>query len=259
MVAPEDGTSLAQTLRSLADDQTQRARMAEAGPAFVANHYSRRVLGERLVQSLETAAQATRGRGITPQPGGLYGALKRLVDIVGSAAGLVVLSPLLVLVGLAIRIDSPGPALFRQRRSGRGSGEFTVLKFRTMRSGTPDLASHLMGPGSSRVTKLGNMLRRTSLDELPQLWNVFKGDMSLVGPRPALHNQDDLIALRQKDDIDALRPGVTGWAQVNGRDAIELDEKVSYDRYYRRNMSPLLDLEILLRTVVVLFSPRGVY
>ena len=142
---------------------------------------------------------------------------------------------------------------------GRGSKEFTILKFRTMRVGTPDLASHLMGPGSSRVTRIGRFLRRTSLDELPQLLNVLAGDMTLVGPRPALFNQEDLIGLRQAAGVDALRPGVTGLAQVNGRDEIPLQRKVEYDRYYLEHLSPVLDLMILLRTVITLFSNRGVY
>ena len=125
--------------------------------------------------------------------------------------------------------------------------------------GTPDLATHLVGPGSRHVTRLGAVLRRTSLDELPQLWNVFTGAMALVGPRPALYNQDDLIALRQQAGIDALRPGVTGWAQVNGRDEIPLDHKVRLDREYLDRVSPLFDLEVAWRTVGALFSSRGAF
>jgi len=172
---------------------------------------------------------------------------------------LLLLSPLLLIVALAIRIDSPGPALFRQRRIGRASSEFTILKFRTMKVGTADLASHLMGPGSSRVTRLGRFLRRTSIDELPQLWNVLSGGMTLIGPRPALYNQYDLIALRQAVDVDALKPGVTGWAQIHGRDDIPIPVKVEYDRYYLEHLSPWLDVRIALRTLLILFSDRGVY
>jgi O-antigen biosynthesis protein WbqP len=116
-----------------------------------------------------------------------------------------------------------------------------------------------MGPSSSRVTRLGRLLRRTSIDELPQLWNILRGQMSLVGPRPALYNQDELVELRRQAGVDALRPGVTGWAQVNGRDEIALKDKVGFDRYYLQRCSPRLDFSILVRTVFTLFSSRGVY
>jgi O-antigen biosynthesis protein WbqP len=198
-------------------------------------------------------------RAVDPLPAGAYGALKRGTDALVAAGLLLVTSPLLALIAVLIRIDSPGPALFRQRRSGRGSGEFIIHKFRTMRTGTPDLASHLMGPGSSRVTRIGRVLRRTSLDELPQLINIVRGEMALVGPRPALHNQDDLIGMRREAGIDALRPGVTGWAQIHGRDDIPIEQKVAYDRYYLERCSPVFDFWILVRTAVTVFSSRGVY
>ena len=199
------------------------------------------------------------GREVPARPAGLYGAVKRGLDALVAGAALVVLSPVLLGLAAAIRLDSPGPALFRQRRIGRGSSHFTIFKFRTMQVGTPDLASHLMGPGSSRVTRLGRLLRRTSLDELPQLLNILRGEMALVGPRPALYNQYDLIAMRQEHDIDAYRPGITGWAQIHGRDDIPLDLKVGYDRHYAERCSPGLDLWILFRTAATLFSSRGVY
>ena len=193
------------------------------------------------------------------RPAGFYGAAKRAIDVAVSAATLVVLSPALALLAIAIRLDSPGPALFRQRRSGRGSREFVIYKFRTMKAGTPDLASHLIQQdAASRVTRLGAFLRRTSLDELPQLINVLRGDMSLVGPRPALWNQDDLIELRRREGVDALRPGVTGWAQVNGRDELPVPDKVRYDAYYLAHAAFALDLRIVFRTVVVLVTGRGV-
>ncbi len=198
-------------------------------------------------------------RESAPRPAGWYGAVKRGLDLLLAWALLVLLFPLLLLVAFAIRIDSPGPALFRQRRSGRRSREFVIIKFRTMRVGTPHLASHLLGPGSGRVTRVGCLLRRLSIDELPQLWNVIRGDMALVGPRPALFNQHELIALRREAGVDALRPGVTGWAQVNGRDDIPLQEKVSFDRYYLDQVGWRLDLRIVLRTAVTLLSSRGVY
>jgi O-antigen biosynthesis protein WbqP len=204
------------------------------------------------------AAPAAMGRRVAARPAGVYGFAKRAADVVVSGALLVAGSPVLALIALAIRLDSPGPALFRQRRSGRGSREFVILKFRTMRIGTPDLASHLIERSASRVTRVGGFLRRTSLDELPQLWNVLRGDMTLVGPRPALYNQGDLIAMRQAAEVDALRPGVTGWAQVNGRDEIPMTEKVRLDREYLDRVGPGFDLLVLFRTVLVLFTGKGV-
>ena len=211
------------------------------------------------VASSPAAPRLAPARPVAAVPGGAYGALKRGVDAVAALLLLAAGSPLLLAIAIAIRLDSPGPALFRQRRSGRGSGEFVIFKFRTMKAGTPDLASHLMQQeAAARITRLGAFLRRTSLDELPQLWNVLRGEMSLVGPRPALHNQDDLIALRQAAGVDALRPGVTGWAQVNGRDDLPIPRKVEMDRWYLERVSPAVDLAILLRTVGVLFTGKGV-
>src|SRR5207247_3139370 len=134
-----------------------------------------------------------------------------------------------------------------------------IRKFGPVRVGTADLAAHLVGPGSSRVTRRGRILRRTSVDELPQLWHLITGEMTLVGPRPALYNQDDLVVLRQQAGVDALKPGLTGWAQVNGRDDLPVDRKVAYDRHYLEHASPALDLVILVRTAVILFSDRGVF
>ena len=259
VVPPGDGAALARALTDLLADPARRAALGAAGPPFVESHYSRRALGARLADILTEVVAKARGRDVTPRPGGVHAAAKRVLDVVVAAAALIVLAPLLLALALAVRIESPGPALFRQRRVGRGSSEFIILKFRTMRAGTPDLASHLVGPGSSRVTQLGRFLRRTSLDELPQLFNVLAGDMTLVGPRPALYNQDDLIALRQRLGIDALKPGVTGWAQVHGRDDLPVPAKVEYDREYLERLSPWLDLWIALRTPFALLSSRGVY
>jgi colanic acid biosynthesis glycosyl transferase WcaI len=256
---PGDGAALADAIASLADDPARAAALAAAGPPWVEREYSRRALGARLVTLVEEARRAGRGRGVAPRPRGLAAALKRAFDLAVSSVLLVLLSPVLLAVAIAVRLDSPGPALFRQRRSGRGSSEFVILKFRTMQVGTPDLASHLLGPGSSRVTRIGRFLRRSSLDELPQLFNVLSGAMSLVGPRPALHNQHDLIAMRQAAGVDALKPGVTGWAQVNGRDDIPLDRKVAFDSWYLDHVSFGTDLFILFRTAATLFSSRGVY
>ena len=259
VVPPGDGAALAEALRRLAADPARRAVLAAAGPAFVEREYSRRALGERLVRVVEETERAAHGRDVAPVPRGARAAIKRGTDLAVAVALLVVLAPLLALLAIAIRLDSPGPALFRQRRIGRGSREFRIVKFRTMRVGTPDLASHLLGPAAPQVTRLGRALRRTSLDELPQLWNVLKGEMSLVGPRPALFNQYDLIAMRQQAGVDALRPGVTGWAQIHGRDDIPLERKVTFDRHYLEHLSPGLDLAITMRTFLTLFSSRGVY
>jgi O-antigen biosynthesis protein WbqP len=259
VVPPGDGAGLARALAGLADDPARRRVLGEAGARYVERNYSRRALGRRLAVLLEEVAARSRGRPVRPEPAGLAGTAKRVADMAVAALLLALLAPVIVLIAIAVRWDCPGPALFRQRRVGRGSAEFIMFKFRTMKVGTPDLASHLMGPGPSYLTRLGRWLRRSSLDELPQLWNVLRGEMSLVGPRPALFNQDDLIAARQRLDVDALRPGVTGWAQIHGRDDIPLDLKVELDCYYRQHASPALDLVILARTVGALFSSRGVY
>ncbi len=211
------------------------------------------------MSTAEPVEALPRPRDIPDRPRGLHAVAKRAADLVVAGILSLALLPLIGVIALAIRVDSPGPALFRQRRIGRGSREFLIFKFRTMRQGTPDLASHLMGPGSASVTRIGKLLRRCSLDELPQLWNILRGEMTLVGPRPALFNQYDLIAMRQEAGVDALRPGITGWAQIHGRDDIPLPMKVGYDRYYLEHGSPLLDLGILLRTAVTVFSDRGVY
>lgn len=181
-----------------------------------------------------------------------------MADIVVAGLGLVVCSPLMFAVAIAIRLDTPGPVLFTQRRSGRSSGEFMLFKFRSMAVGTPDLATHLVEPGQVSVTRVGRVIRRTSLDELPQLWNILIGDMTLVGPRPALYNQYDLIALRQQAGVDALKPGLTGWAQINGRDDMSMERKVAYDREYLERLSLLFDAKILVRTALTLFMMRGV-
>jgi lipopolysaccharide/colanic/teichoic acid biosynthesis glycosyltransferase/glycosyltransferase involved in cell wall biosynthesis len=259
VVTPGDGEALAGAVTRLAADPALRERLGAAGPPFVARQYSRKASGEQLVALVREVHLAAHGRDITPRPAGVYRAVKRLGDIAVAGLMLLLLLPLLIVVATAIRLDSPGPALFRQRRIGRGTSEFTIFKFRTMQTGTPDLASHLVGPGSSRVTRLGRFLRRTSIDELPQLLNVLSGSMTLVGPRPALFNQYDLIAMRQAVGVDALKPGVTGWAQINGRDEIPMTRKVELDREYLECVSPLFDLRIFLRTAGTLFSDRGVY
>ncbi|MCC6650599.1 MAG: sugar transferase [Candidatus Eisenbacteria bacterium] len=257
VVEPENGAAISAAVRRLRDEPALRAKLAETGPAFVDREHSRRALGERLVAILDEARLEGKGRDIAPRPDGAHAVIKRALDIVLSAAALVLFAPVMLAVALAIRLESPGPALFAQRRSGRGSSQFTLLKFRSMAVGTPDLATHLVAPGVVRVTRVGAFIRRTSLDELPQLFNILRGDMTLVGPRPALHNQHDLIAMRQEAGVDALLPGLTGWAQINGRDEIPMERKVALDREYLERLSPAFDLEILVRTALTLFTMRG--
>jgi O-antigen biosynthesis protein WbqP len=184
--------------------------------------------------------------------------LKRAIDILGALAGLILLSPLFVGVALAVALQSPGPALHWSRRVGRDERIFRMPKFRTMRMGTPDVATHLLADPDQWVTPVGRFLRRTSLDELPQLWSILAGDMSLVGPRPALFNQDDLVALRRAAGVAGLRPGLTGWAQINGRDELPIAEKARLDAEYLQRMSLGFDLRIIMATALAAVSGRGV-
>ncbi|MFN3523895.1 MAG: sugar transferase [Phenylobacterium sp.] len=184
--------------------------------------------------------------------------MKRAFDILIAIAGLMALWPVLLAIGLAVRLDSPGPALHWSRRVGRDNAIFLMPKYRTMRTDTPDVATHLLEDPGRWITPLGRFLRRTSLDELPQLWSVLVGDMSLVGPRPALHNQDDLVALRTAAGVHRLRPGVTGWAQINGRDDLPIPDKVKLDAEYMQRRSASFDLMIILRTVLSAARGTGV-
>jgi O-antigen biosynthesis protein WbqP len=183
---------------------------------------------------------------------------KRGVDVAASAAGLIVLAVPLVLIAGLVRATSPGPAIHWSRRVGRGNALFLMPKFRTMRIDTPQVATHLMTDPERWLTPVGGFLRRTSLDELPQLISVLKGDMSLVGPRPALFNQDDLVALRTEAGVAALRPGLTGWAQVNGRDELPIPVKVGLDREYLERRSFGFDLQILWMTLAGVLGSKGV-
>jgi O-antigen biosynthesis protein WbqP len=180
------------------------------------------------------------------------------LDIAVALAGLIVLSPVFLLLALAVRLESRGPVLHWSKRVGRYNRVFRMPKFRTMRLGAPDVATHLLPDPDRWVTPLGGFLRRTSLDELPQLWSVLAGDMSLVGPRPALFNQDDLVALRTAAGVDRLRPGLTGWAQVNGRDELPIPRKAELDREYLERMSLAFDLKIMAATARAAVSGRGI-
>ena len=174
--------------------------------------------------------------------------MKRFFDfILGFFASLVLLTPVL-LVAIAVRLTSKGPALYWSDRVGRNNRIFKMPKFRSMRLGTPAVATHLLQNAEAALTPIGSFLRKSSLDELPQLWSILKGDMSFVGPRPALFNQDDLIALRTQAGVDKLLPGLTGWAQVNGRDTVSIAEKVQLDVQYMHRQSLGFDLLIIWLT-----------
>lgn len=184
--------------------------------------------------------------------------MKRVFDLVLAGGAAVVLAIPFALVTLVVRLTSPGPALYWSDRIGRYNRVFAMPKFRTMRVGTPAVATHLLSDPNRHLTPIGGLLRRTSLDELPQLWSILRGDMSIVGPRPALFNQDDLIALRTAAGVHTLTPGLTGWAQVNGRDEISIEAKVQLDAEYLRRASFWFDLQIILRTARDAFVGRGV-
>jgi len=184
--------------------------------------------------------------------------MKRLFDLtLALLAGLVLLLPIVV-ISLVVRITSPGPVFYWSDRVGKRNVLFKMPKFRTMRTGTPAVATHLLPNPSAYLTPVGSFLRKSSLDELPQLWSILKGDMSFVGPRPALFNQHDLIALRTQCGVDQLLPGLTGWAQVNGRDELPIPEKVRLDEEYLKKMSMRFDIRILCLTFKKVLMRDGV-
>ena len=185
--------------------------------------------------------------------------LKRLIGIVLSALGILCLGWLLILLSIAIKLDSPGPVLFKQKRVGMNKSHFYILKFRTMRIDTPkDMPTHLLANPQQYITRVGRFLRKTSLDELPQLFNILVGHMAVVGPRPALWNQFDLIAERDKYGANGVRPGLTGWAQVNGRDELPIDVKARFDGEYVENLTFRMDCKCFFQTILKVFSHDGV-
>ena len=184
--------------------------------------------------------------------------LKRIFDLIISSLGLLVLLLPLLIIAFTVRLTSKGPVIHWSKRVGKNSKIFLMPKFRTMRTDAPQVATHLLKDSSSFLTPVGNFLRKSSLDELPQLWSVLCGQMSLVGPRPALFNQDDLVQLRQELKVDTLKPGITGWAQINGRDELPIPIKVSYDEYYLNHHSLWLDLKILFLTIYKAARSEGI-
>lgn len=189
----------------------------------------------------------------------LYLKVKRIIDIVLSLLGLVILAPLFLILILAIKIDSKGPVLFKQKRVGLYKAHFDILKFRTMRIDTPkDTPTHLLDNPDQWITKVGKFLRKTSLDELPQIINVFKGEMSIIGPRPALWNQFDLISERDKYRANDVPVGITGWAQINGRDELEIEVKAKLDGEYVEKIGFLMDVRCFIGTISSVLKSHGV-
>lgn len=184
--------------------------------------------------------------------------MKRIGDVLLSLILLCFLSIPMILIALIVKLTSKGPALYWSDRVGQNNTLFRMPKFRTMIIDTPAMATHLMKDPDRYLTSVGSFLRKFSLDELPQLWSILNGDMSFIGPRPALYNQDDLIDLRTKKGIHRLIPGITGWAQINGRDDLPIPLKVAYDEYYLENRSFLLDLKILYMTAIKVLKADGV-
>ena len=185
--------------------------------------------------------------------------IKRVIDFVLSVCGLIVLSPIFIILCIWIKLDSKGPILFKQRRIGINKKHFSIYKFRTMYIDTPkDMPTHMLSNPDQFITKAGKFLRKTSLDELPQIINIIRGEMSIIGPRPALWNQDDLIAERDKYHANDVRPGLTGWAQINGRDELEIPVKARLDGEYVKRISFLFDVKCFFGTIISVLKSDGV-
>ncbi|HGF7137455.1 TPA: sugar transferase [Enterococcus faecium] len=185
--------------------------------------------------------------------------LKRGIDFLLSLVGIIVLSPILLILCIAIKIDSKGPVIFKQKRVGKNKSHFYIYKFRTMKVDTPqETPTHLLSNPDFFITRVGKFLRKTSLDELPQLFNILKGNMAVIGPRPALWNQYDLIEERDKYHANDIRPGLTGLAQISGRDELEIDYKARLDGQYTANITPMMDLKCFFGTIISVFKSEGV-
>lgn len=184
--------------------------------------------------------------------------IKRTLDLTAAILSLIILAPLLIIISLLIKIDSRGPLIFKQSRVGRNNVRFTILKFRSMKVDTPDIATDDLNNPDKYLTRVGKIIRKTSLDEIPQLINILRGEMTIVGPRPALYNQYNLIKLRNVNGIDNLLPGLTGYAQIMGRDSISEKQKVNYDLYYLQHVTMLFDLKIILWTIFKVLKLEGV-
>ena len=188
-----------------------------------------------------------------------YIIIKNVLDFILSLLALIVLSPFFCIFAIIIKLESKGPVFFKQKRIGKNKKEFYIYKFRTMRTDTPkDMPTHMLKNADSYITKSGKIFRKTSIDELPQIINILKGQMSIIGPRPALWNQEDLIEERDKYNANSIRPGLTGWAQVNGRDELEIPIKARFDGEYVEKMSFLFDIKIFFKTIIKVFKHDGV-
>ena len=188
-----------------------------------------------------------------------YKKIKRIGDIILSGIGILILSPVFLIIALFIKIESPGPVFFKQKRIGINKSIFQIYKFRTMHIGTPkDMPTHLLENPEEFITKSGRFLRKSSLDELPQILNIFKGEMSIIGPRPALWNQNDLIEQRDIFDANSIIPGLTGWAQINGRDELPISTKAQLDGYYVKNCNFALDMKIFWYTIRNIITRKGI-
>ena len=184
--------------------------------------------------------------------------LKRVLDCLLSLCGLLVLWPVFLIIAIAIKIDDPGPVFFSQKRVGLHKRYFQLYKFRSMKVSTPDVPTHLLEHPEQYISRVGGFLRKTSLDELPQLLNILKGDMAVIGPRPALWSQEDLIAQRDKYGANDVRPGLTGWAQINGRDELTIEEKSAYDGEYVKRLSFAFDCKCFFGTIGAVLRHDGV-
>ncbi|KAA9218289.1 MULTISPECIES: sugar transferase [Aerococcus] len=189
----------------------------------------------------------------------MYLKVKRVIDFILALISLIILSPLFLLIALWIKLDSKGPVFFKQKRIGKNRDFFYIYKFRSMLSETPaDMPTHLLNNPVAFITKSGAFLRKTSLDELPQLINILKGEMAIIGPRPALWNQDDLADERDKYGANDVLPGLSGWAQINGRDELPIDVKARLDGQYVENMGPMMDIKCFFGTIVSVIRHEGV-
>ena len=184
---------------------------------------------------------------------------KRMLDVILSGCGIIVLAPVYLILAIAIKLDDPGPVFFRQKRVGLHKSHFNIMKFRTMKMETPrDMPTHLLQNPEQYITRVGKVLRKTSLDELPQIFQIFTGEMSIIGPRPALWNQFDLIEERDKYGANDVRPGLTGWAQINGRDELPIDVKARFDGEYVENLSFAFDCKCFFGTITSVLKHEGV-
>lgn len=188
----------------------------------------------------------------------LYSITKRLIDIVGSLCGIILLSPLFLIVAILIKLDSKGPVIFKQTRIGKDSKPFNIYKFRSMKVETPNLSTEEFKNASDFITRVGKFIRKTSIDELPQLVNILKGDMSIVGPRPVIEKEVRLLELRKECKVDSILPGITGLAQINGRDHVDDYQKVKYDFEYLVKRNLVLDIKIIINTILKVIKLEGI-